>query len=405
VHLCNADSPFPGQAFSAGDEVAATCVAAGAADVRRVIGSQSPLCSLAVEYSLENISDIELRAALEACVELADFWQPGPGRELILNFSAGMGRTAPGIFADQVEWLGRHLAGLPYTCLSIHPWNNADTGVAAAELALLAGAQRVEGCLLADGKRAQDISLARLGTNLLSHGVDPEIDLSRLDEGCRLAGPGALPVYHGAADHGPIDYGAIDHGAIDRGAADHRADGQVTAAEIGRIMQAEYGLDLPAGLRVEFAGMVQAWADATGSEVSADQMRDLFELEYMVREPASAMLMRCSARCAGLSPADPWIALFKIRQSIRTAEENPMLVVDGVLAAMGLDVTILRKHCQLLENSGLTAVYVHCVAGARAWGVGIGSDLTAAWLKAVLSAVNRADIKRSGHYVRAPLQV
>jgi isopropylmalate/homocitrate/citramalate synthase len=379
VHLCNAGSPFPGQAFPAGDGAAGARIVAGVADLMRVIGPRSPSCALAVEYSLGTFADMEvhaageqLHAALDVCAQVADFWQPEPGRELIVNFSADIRRTAPGIFADQVEWLDRHLSGLPYTCLSIHPRNDADAGVAAAELALLAGAQRVEGCLLAHGKQTQDISLARLGTNLLSHGVDPEIDLAGLDG---KSGPGAtLP--------------------------DHGGDAQATvAAEIGRIMCAEYGFELPSGLRAEFAEMVQAWADASGSEVSPGQMRDLFELEYMVREPASALLMRCSARCAGLSPADPWIALFKIRQSIRTAEDNPALVVNGALAAMGLDVTILRRQFQILENSGLTAVYVHCVAGARAWGVGVGSDLTTASLKAVLSAVNRADAKRSGKLV------
>jgi isopropylmalate/homocitrate/citramalate synthase len=371
VHLCRADSPFPGQAFPAGDEAIVARIVAGVADLLRIIGPQSPSCSLAVEYSLDTLTDVELRAAGEVCAELVGLWRPEPGRELILSFTASADRTSPGIFADQIEWLGRHLTGLPHTCLSVHPRNDADTGVAAAELALLAGAERVEGCLLGRGKRTQDISLARLNTNLRSHGVDLRLDLSRLEEGWR-ARPGTTM-------------------------ADDRGDGRVTTAKVGRIMQAEYGLDLPAGLRTEFAGIVQTWADTSGDEASADRMRDLFELEYMIREPASALLMRCSTRSPGLSPADPWIALFKIRQSIRTAEENPALVVDGVLSAMGLEVTILRRHSQLLQNSGLIAVYVHCMAGGKAWGVGIGSDPIAASLKAVLSAVNRADARRSRH--------
>jgi 2-isopropylmalate synthase len=464
IHLCNADSPFPGHAFSGGDHETAMCMVAGAVDVMRASGPQTPW-SLAFEYSLQICADSGLHAVLEACAELADVWRPSAGRELILNFSASLGCTTPSIFADQVEWLGRHLVSWPHTCLSVHPHNDAGTGVAAAELALLAGAQRVEGCLLGHGKRTQDISLVTLGMNLRGQGVNPQVDLSRLGGSRDVAAPGAAPEGDGAvrspddgaiggadgrtadgvdtgpdggaggspdggagggADAGP-DGGAgggadagpdggpgggADAGpdggpgggadaGPDGGAGggadggpDDRTDIQVSVADVDRIMRAEHGLDLPAGLRAEFAGIVRAFADASGHAVSADQMRDMFELEYMVREPASALLMRCSARCADLSPADPWFTLFKLRQSIRATEDNAVLIVAGTLAAMGLDVIVLSRYSQLLQGSNLTAVYVHCVAGVQAWGVGIGGDLTAASLKAVLSAVNRAEFKR-----------
>jgi 2-isopropylmalate synthase len=299
---------------------------------------------------------------------LTDVWQPEPGHELIFNFSASPGCTTPSVFADQIEWLDRHMARRQHTCLSVHPWNDAGNGVAAAELALLAGARRVEGCLLALGERTQDICLATLGMNLRSHGVDPELDLSRMDGIRRLGEPSTR-------------------------SADRGAGGQLRVADVGRVMEAVHGLDLPAGLRGEFAEVVQACTDAVGSELSADQMWDTFEREYLLRVPASALLVRCSARRANMSPADPWIAMFGIRQSIRTAHDNPALVVAGTLAAMGLDVTILSRYSQVQGTSGLTVVYVQCVAGFPAWGVGLGGDLTAACLKAVLSAVNRAELR------------
>jgi hypothetical protein len=363
VHLCDADSPLLGHAFPAGNHAAAASFVAGAVDVMRAIGPRSPSCALALEFSLEAFTDTELHVALEACLSLADVWQPEPGRELILNFSADMRRAAPSMFADQVEWFGRHLASRQHTCLSVYPRNEADTGVAAAELALLAGARRVAGCLIGHGTRTRDINLARLGMKLLSHGVDPELDLSRLSQIRYSAGPAAMPAYRGA--------------------------------DVARVMRA-HGLDLPAGLLAEFAALVQARADPGNGEMPADQIWDLFEREYMVREPASVLLMRCSASRAETSPADPWFALFRIRQSIRTAEENPALMIAGMLTALGLDVVILSRHAQVMETSGLTVVFVHCLAGARVWGAGVGGDLTAASLKAVLSAVNRAELTRPG---------
>jgi 2-isopropylmalate synthase len=123
-------------------------------------------------------------------------------------------------------------------------------------------------------------------------------------------------------------------------------------------------------------------------------MWDMFEREYLLREPASALLIRCSAR-APAWPADPWMTLFNIRQSIGTGDHNAALVVAGTLTALGLDVAVLKRYSEVLEGSGLIAVYVECLNGFRVWGAGLGGDLTAASLKAVLSAVSRAALLRS----------
>jgi hypothetical protein len=117
----------------------------------------------------------------------------------------------------------------------------------------------------------------------------------------------------------------------------------------------------------------------------------------LLREPVSGLLVRCTARRGDLNQADPWIALFNIRQSIATRQENPALVVSGFLTAMGMDVNVLSRHSQVLETDGLTIAYVKCMAGLPAWGVGMGGDLASASLKAVLSAVNRAGLLTAGH--------
>jgi 2-isopropylmalate synthase len=163
-----------------------------------------------------------------------------------------------------------------------------------------------------------------------------------------------------------------------------------------RLMLAEYGFEPPPELLAEFAaGGKAGWRTDLG-KTAAEQIRDAFEHEYLLREPVSALLIRCTTLRADMSRADPWIALFNIRQSIGTGQENAALVVSGFLTAMGLDVSIISRHSQVMETSGLTIAYVKCLAGLPAWGVGMGGDLASASLKAVLSAVNRAGMLAAG---------
>jgi 2-isopropylmalate synthase len=174
------------------------------------------------------------------------------------------------------------------------------------------------------------------------------------------------------------------------------ADGP-TAAEApdpGRLLL-EFGVRPPPELLAEFAAGVGASWRACPDHVAAEQLWDMFERQYLIRESASVLLVRCTQR-ADRCRTDPWIALFNIRQSVGMGQESPALAVSGFLTAMGLDVTVLSRHSQTLETSGLTIAYVKCLAGFPAWGVGIGGDLSAASLKAVLSAVNRAGQQAAG---------
>jgi hypothetical protein len=172
------------------------------------------------------------------------------------------------------------------------------------------------------------------------------------------------------------------------------------ACEAGRLILAEYGVEPPPELLAEFTIGLGTGRRIGSGKAAAERIWELFEREYLLREPVSALLIRCTARRAGISRADPWIALFNIRQSIGNGGENSALVISGFLTAMGLDVSIVSKHSQVLETSGLTIAYVKCLAGPPAWGVGIGGDLAAASLKAVLSAVNRARVLTSDHLSR-----
>jgi 2-isopropylmalate synthase len=168
------------------------------------------------------------------------------------------------------------------------------------------------------------------------------------------------------------------------------------AREASRLILADYGVEPPPDLLTEFAARsVAGWRSDSGKAV-AERIWETFEHEYLLREPVSALLVRCTARRADISQVDPWIALFNIRQSIGTGQENPALVVSGFLTAMGMDVSVLRKHSQVLEATGLTIAYVKCLAALPVWGVGMGGDLASASLKAVLSAVNRAERLTAG---------
>jgi 2-isopropylmalate synthase len=162
------------------------------------------------------------------------------------------------------------------------------------------------------------------------------------------------------------------------------------AREMGRLSLAEYGVEPPPELLADFAAGAGAGWRAGLNATAAEQIWDAFEREYLLREPVSALLIRCTVGRADMRRADPWIALFNIRQSIGTGRESPALVVAGFLTAMGMDVSVLDRHSQVLEMSGLTIAYVRCLAGLPVWGVGVGGDLATASLKAVLSAVNRA---------------
>ena len=174
----------------------------------------------------------------------------------------------------------------------------------------------------------------------------------------------------------------------------HRLMPAGEATRIGQAM-ARHGLHLPSGLRAEFAQILLAGASPASRPLPADQLSGAFDREYMVREPGSALLLRCTAGRRRLRPADPWITLFDIRQSMCVTQDNPALVVAATLTALGLDVTILSRHSHRLEPGGLLIVYAECLAGCRAWGAGIGGDLTSALLKAALSSVCRAGLMRA----------
>ncbi|HEX4814647.1 MAG TPA: 2-isopropylmalate synthase [Nonomuraea sp.] len=377
-------------------------------------------CDLRFQYSPEHFNETEPDFALEVCEAVMDVWQPGPGRPITLNFPTTVERTTPNVFADQIEWMHRNLSRREHVCLSVHPHNDRGTGVAAAELALLAGAQRVEGCLFGNGERAGNVCLVTLGLNLATRGIDPGIDFSDLDrirrtvERCT-----GLPVAPRHPYGGDLVYTAFSgahQDAIKKGLdAMDRTAGRtgsepseqpwavpylpIDPKDVGRtseavirvnsqsgkggaayVLSSRYGLNLPRDLQIEFAQVVQALADAERGEIAPARLKKLFEAEYAVR------------------PAPPPDAAGTVATLHLDGPADPPAVAAARAALTRHGVTIrLVNHADAARRGPAdrgAVVYAQCaIGGETVWGAGIERDLVAAALAAVGSAVERARLK------------
>lgn len=404
-------------------------------------------CDFGFEYSPEIFNETEPEFILEICEAVMEVWQPERDREIILNFPSTIERSLPTTFADQIEWVHRNLSRREHVCLSVHPHNDRGTAVAAAELAVLAGAQRIEGCLFGNGERAGNVCLVTLGMNLLSQGIDPGIDFSDLDRIRRTVEHcNQLPVHPRHPYGGELVFTAFSgshQDAIKKGfeARDcaARAAGvpvantrwympylPVDPKDVGRtyeavirvnsqsgkggvayVMSACHALNLPRGLQIEFAQLVQACVNATGSEISPAQLWQLFNQEY-VMDPGRAN--GTTDEAAYHAWDEGVIACLHVEGRTRELDEDQVKcarTIGAALASAGVDVrSVLRQTWTQPPNAEPTAVaagagfsadqgvavYAECTIGERmSWGVGLDrDDLAAAAVAAVRTAVRRA---------------
>ena len=444
VHLYNATAPvFREVVFHADREQTIELARFGTREViaqaERQLGDET---IFGFEYSPEVFIDTERDFALEVCEAVMDIWQPQDGREIILNLPSTVERATPNVFADQIEYMSRNLSRREHIALSVHPHNDRGTGVASAELALLAGADRIEGCLLGQGERTGNVDLLTLGLNLFSQGIDPGIDFSDVDEIRRTvehctqmeASPRAPYVgdlvytsFSGshqdaikkgfAARKIKVDAAGGDENAVvwelpylpidphDVGRSYEavvRVNSQSGKGGVAYLMSRAHNLELPRRLQVEFSRIVQRHTDTYGGEINADTLWKIFADEYL---PTSA--------APGLQP---W-GRFELRKSqVGTVDDEHVelhaeLTDNGVLAAIDangtgpidafvsalhqfdLDVRVLdySEHAMSQGRDAKAASYVEAaVDGQIVWGVGIDSSITRASYKAVISAVNRA---------------
>src|SRR5690625_3865144 len=273
------------------------------------------------QYSPEIFIDTELDFALEVCEAVMDVWRPGPGREIILNLPATVERSTPNVYADQIEWMSRNLSHREHVCLSVHPHNDRGTGIASAELAVMAGADRVEGCLFGHGERTGNVDLVTLGMNLFSQGVDPMIDFSDIDavrrtvEHCTqlpvaprhpyggdlvytafsgshqdAVKKGLAALEDGAAEAGvpvsehpwQVPYLPIDPKDVGRNyEAVIRVNSQSGKGGVSYILYRDHALDIPRRLQIEFSHKVQEFTDAEGGEFTGERIWEIFSAVYL----------------------------------------------------------------------------------------------------------------------------
>ncbi len=399
------------------------------------------------EYSPESYTGTELEYAVEVCNDVLEIFQPTPERKVIINLPATVEMATPNVYADSIEWMGRHLNHRENVIISLHPHNDRGTAVAAAELGYLAGADRIEGCLFGNGERTGNVDLVALGINMFTQGIDPQIDFSRLDEVRRTAEYcNQLRVPERSPWAGDLVYTAFSgshQDAIKKGfermAADAEAAGKtvdelewavpylpVDPKDLGRSYEAvirvnsqsgkggvayllknDHSLDLPRRLQIEFSAVVQALTDSEGGEVSSDEIWRIFQDEYLPMTDATFErwgryeLFRTSSTSAG-------DGVTELNVDYRVGDETSQLTARGNgpidafingLNESGHSVTLFDyvEHAMSAGGDAVAAAYVDLdVDGQRLWGVGVDPDTTRATLKAIVSSVNRSVRQASG---------
>ncbi|HXF21809.1 MAG TPA: 2-isopropylmalate synthase [Streptosporangiaceae bacterium] len=434
VHMYNATAPvFRRVVFGNDREETKALAVEGTRSVMKYAETYLSGCDFGYEYSPEIFMDTELGFALDVCASVMDVWQPGPGREIILNLPCTVERSTPNVYADQIEWMSRNLPHREHVCVSVHTHNDRGTAVADAELAVLAGADRIEGCLFGNGERTGNVCLVTLGMNLFSQGIDPMIDFSDIDEIRRTTEYcNQLPVHPRHPYAGDLVYtafsgshqDAIKKGfeALEQDVAAAGADVRsfpwavpylpIDPQDVGRsyeavirvnsqsgkggvayIMKAEHQLDLPRRLQIEFSRVVQARTDEEGGEVTPAEMWQAFSDEYLA-DGAMALLGHHTS-----SVVDAKDALsVEIRtdgqpRQVEGTGNGPISAFCDALASVGIDVRVLdyAEHALSAGSDAQAAAYVECEIGGRAWwGVGVDANTVTASLRAVLSALNRA---------------
>ncbi|SDM80899.1 2-isopropylmalate synthase [Streptomyces wuyuanensis] len=390
------------------------------------------------QYSPEIFTDTELDFALEVCEAVCDVWQPGTGREIILNLPATVERSTPSTHADRFEWMSRNLTRREHVCLSVHPHNDRGTAVAAAELAIMAGADRIEGCLFGQGERTGNVDLVTLGMNLFSQGVDPQIDFSQIDEIRRTseycnqmeihprhpyAGDLVYTAFSGshqdaikkgfdameadAAARGvttddiewAVPYLPIDPKDVGRSyEAVIRVNSQSGKGGIAYVLKNDHKLDLPRRMQIEFSRIIQAKTDAEGGEVTPKEIWSVFQDEYLPNpvDPWGRVQLRSGQTTSDTDGTDTLTveAVVDGADTVLTGSGNgPISAFIDALNTIGVDARVLdyQEHTMSEGASAQAASYIECaIDGKVLWGIGIDANTTRASLKAVVSAVNRA---------------
>jgi 2-isopropylmalate synthase len=402
--------------------------------------SMVPGTKIFYEYSPESYTGTELEYAVEVCNAVIEVIQPTPDHKMVINLPATVEMITPNIYADSIEWMNRNLAKRDSILLSLHPHNDRGTAVAAAELGYLAGADRIEGCLFGNGERTGNVDLITLGLNLFSQGIDPHIDFSDLDEIKRTVEYcNQLPVHERSPYGGDLVYTAFSgshQDAIKKGFELMHKESQdkgvhidelvwavpylpIDPKDVGRsyeavirvnsqsgkggvayLLKSDHNLDLPRKLQIEFSRVVQNVTDASGREISSEEIWNIFTDEYL---PASVedqkwgrfelKRMRTASDMDGVVNLDVVLRDGSGEVSAQGSGNGPISAFLDILTQQGVQARLLDyvEHTLSAGGDAQAAAYIEMeVAGRTLWGVGIDGDIATASLKAIISAVNRA---------------
>ncbi|MES2412821.1 MAG: 2-isopropylmalate synthase [Pseudomonadota bacterium] len=403
----------------------------------KALTDERPETEWVLQYSPETFSMAELEVSLQACETAIAAW--GPGRPIILNLPTTVENATPNVFADQIEWMCRRFAASPNVFVSVHPHNDRGTGVAAAELALQAGAHRVEGCLFGNGERTGNLDLVNVALNLYTQGVDPCLDFSAIDDVRRTveycnqlpvhprhpyAGDLVYTSFSGShqdaikkafavrkeGDVWAIPYLPIDPKDLGRSyEAVIRVNSQSGKGGISYLLEAEFGLELPRRLQIEFSQVVQSVMDAEGKELSAHDIYQLFDREYQVS--AMPAVQHKLEQLDGVDQADGKCVMLDAAfsfagkpVSVKGAGTGPIdAFVDGWSRTMGESIRVLDYH----EHAIGAGAHVQAVAYLElrigqhtVFGVGRDANIVSASLKAIISGLQRAT--RSAQTTQTP---
>jgi len=431
VHLYNSTSETQRRLVFALDREGVKGIATAGAKLVRDAVAKRPATEWFLEYSPESFTGTELDFAVEICDAVTDIWQPTPERKTILNLPSTVELTTPNIYADQIEWMCGHLGRRESVIVSVHPHNDRGCGIASAELALMAGAERVEGCLFGNGERTGNVCLVTLGLNLYTQGVDPGIDFSNIQQIIRTVEYcNQLPVDPRHPYGGELVFTAFSgshQDAIKKGLAAHRQELErgnvhwdvpylpIDPADIGRtydavirvnsqsgkggiayLLEREYGLALPRLLQIEFSQIIQQITDTTGKELSAAEIRSAFDREYCdVSGPMIFVDHRTQHSAAGaVERMVARLACDGVAMEFTGAGNGPVdAFVQALREGAGFDIHVQNYH-EHGVGSGEDAeavAYVQLRIGTErtVYGVGFDSNIVTATLRAVVCAANR----------------
>jgi 2-isopropylmalate synthase len=421
VHYYNATAPSFRRIVFNQDKAGVVQIAVNAGKVIKRLAAENPGTAWRFEYSPEIFSSTEPEFAVEVCNAVIEVFQPTPAQKLILNLPATVEAATPNIYADQIEYFCRHIDRRDSVLVSLHTHNDRGTGVAATELGLMAGADRVEGCLFGNGERTGNVDLVTVALNLYTQGVDPQLDFSDIDAVRKVVEEcNQLPVHPRHPYVGDLVHTAFSgshQDAIRKGFTQQKPDAlwevpylPIDPADIGRsyeavirvnsqsgkggitfLLEQEYGISLPRRMQIEFSQVVQKETDRLGLEMTAQQIFALLESEYLQATAPYALKSHRLQEENGTSALDVEVLADGQAQHWRGIGKGPL---EALVASLPVKLEIMDYHEHAIGagSNAKAAAYIEVrLDGQRPLhGIGVDENITTASIRALFSALNRA---------------